>query len=198
MLGSFMPAQHRGWHRGQGFPVSVTGAKLAEPPDLFTERLVFRTHVIAAVLLGVASAGPAAAQPAPTNSNVPRANYIATMDVEYRKMDADKNGKVTRLEIEAFERGAALGQARARVQAMFTQLDVDRNGQLSQVEFGKMVTGSPVVDGRPLIGKLDTNKDGSISLVEHRAGKLAYFDQIDSDKDGVVTMVEMRAAGVIK
>ena len=61
-----------------------------------------------------------------------------------------------------------------------------------------MVSGSPAVDGRPLLAKLDINKDGSISLIEHRAGKLAYFDQIDSDKDGIVSTAEMRAAGVIK
>ena len=44
----------------------------------------------------------------------------------------------------------------------------------------------------------DTNKDGVLSLVEHRAGKLAYFDQIDTDKDGVVSVAEMKAAGVMK
>ena len=153
--------------------------------------------VIAAVAIGMVGVGAASAQPTATGQ-VPRADYITTMDTEYRKMDGDKNGKVTRAEIEAFERGAALGQARARAQALFTQLDVDRSGQLSPAEFGKMVSGSPSVDGRPLLAKLDTNKDGSISLVEHRAGKLAYFDQIDSDKDGVVSTAEMRAAGVIK
>ena len=164
-------------------------------PEQFTERFVLKNQMIAALLLG--SASIASAQQA-AGGNVPRAEYIATMDVEYRKMDGDKNGKVTRAEIEAFERGAALGQARARAQAMFAQLDTDRNGQLSAAEFGKMVSGSPVVDGRPLLGKLDTNKDGAVSLIEHRAGKLAYFDQIDSDKDGVVTVAEMKAAGVIK
>ena len=153
----------------------------------------------AALMLGLASGARAQTPaPAPPNNNVARADYITTMDVEYRKMDGDKNGKVTRAEIEIFDRGAALGQARMRAQALFAQLDVDRNGQLSQAEFGKMVSGSPPVDGRPLLGKLDTNKDGALSLIEHRAGKLAYFDQIDSDKDGVVTVVEMKAAGVIK
>lgn len=158
---------------------------------------MFETNVLAAVLLGVALPTSAMAQSA-TDTNVPRADYIATMDVEYRKMDGDKNGKVTRAEIEIFDRGAALGQARARAQAMFVRLDIDRNGQISPVEFGKMVTGTPTVDGRPLLGKLDANKDGAVSLIEHRAGKLAYFDQIDSDQDGVVTAVEMKAAGVIK
>jgi len=157
---------------------------------------VFKTTMIATVF-SVAMAGAAVAQ-SPGNSNVPRADYIATMDIEFRKMDGDKNGQVTRAEVETFDRGAALGQARARAQAKFAELDVDRNGQISPVEFGKLITGSPAVDGRPLIAKLDTNKDGRISLIEHRAGKLSYYDQIDSDKDGVVSVAEMKAAGVIK
>lgn len=32
--------------------------------------------------------------------------------------------------------------------------------------------------------QLDLNKDGRVSLVEHRGGKLAYFDKIDTDKEG--------------
>lgn len=184
---------------GVDFPATAAGAKLARSTELFTERFVSRTLLTAALLLGLASGVSAqtAAQPT-TNDNVPRATYIATMDAEYSKMDGDKNGKVTRAEIEMFDRAVALGQARMRAQALFARLDADRNGQLSAAEFGKMVSGSPQVDGRPLLGKLDTNKDGTVSLVEHRGGKLAYFDQIDTDKDGVVTVVEMKAAGVIK
>jgi Ca2+-binding EF-hand superfamily protein len=157
--------------------------------------------VSAAILLATAAAGPALAQaraaPAAA-SNVPRADYITSMDGEFRKMDADKNGRLTRAEIEAFERIAALGQARARAQAKFAELDTDRNGQISPAEFARLVTDVPAVDGRPLIAKLDGNKDGQISLIEHRAGKLSYFDHIDSDKDGIVSIAEMKAAGVIK
>lgn len=156
-----------------------------------------KTHVLAAVLLGCASLTAAIGQ-SPPSPDVPRSDYIATMDIEFRKMDGDKNGQVTRVEVESFERGVALGQARARAQAKFAELDTDRNGQISPVEFNKLISGTPAVDGRPLIGKLDTNKDGQISLIEHRGGKLSYFDQIDSDKDGIVSVAEMKAAGVIK
>ena len=154
-----------------------------------------KTQMIAALMIGMASV--ASAQPARRRQRAPGRIY-RHHGRRIRKMDGDKDGKVTRAEIESFERGAVLSQARARAQALFAQLDADRNGQLSAAEFGKMVTGSPQVDGRPLLGKLDTNKDGTVSLIEHRAGKLAYFDQIDSDKDGVVTVAEMKAAGVIK
>ena len=153
-------------------------------------------HTFMATAMLAVSLGSAAG--AQGNGNVPRSTYITTMDQEYGKMDADKNGKVTRLEVEAFERGAALGQARARAQAKFAELDTDRNGQISPVEFNKLITGTPPADGRPLLAKLDLNKDGAISLIEHRAGKLSYFDQIDTDKDGVVTVAEMKAAGVVQ
>ena len=86
----------------------------------------------------------------------------------------------------------------AQMDLEFGKMDADKNGQLSQAEFLKLVTGTPPADGRPLLAKLDTNKDGVISLVEHRAGKLSYFDQIDTDKDGIVSLAEMKAAGVVK
>ena len=33
-----------------------------------------------------------------------------------------------------------------------------------------------------------------MSLVEHRAGKLRYFDTIDTDQGGIITVAEMKAA----
>ena len=117
-------------------------------------------HTFMATAMLAVSLGSAAG--AQGNGNVPRSTYITTMDQEYGKMDADKNG------------------------------------QISPTEFMKLVTGTPPADGRHLLAKLDLNKDGAISLIEHRAGKLSYFDQIDTDKDGVVTVAEMKAAGVVQ
>ena len=168
-------------------------------PEYITERIVIIRNLLGAAVLGVAIAAAAHGQAAPAASpDVPRTQFIAQMDLEFGKMDADKNGKVSRAEIEAYDRAVAIGSARARALASFAQLDADKNGQLSQAEFLKLVTGTPPADGRPLLAKLDTNKDGAISLVEHRAGKLSYFDQIDTDKDGIVSLAEMKAAGVVK
>jgi len=113
-------------------------------------------------------------------------------------MDADKNGQVTRTEAEAFQRSVAVAESGARARAQFAKLDADRNGQLSMAEFAKAQSGQPQVNGQPFVTQLDANKDGRVSLVEHRAGKLRRFDNIDADKDGVVTAAEMKAAGVIK
>ena len=129
---------------------------------------------------------------------MPRTTYITAMDQEFGKMDADKNGQVTRTETEAFQRATAVAESGKRMRAMFAQLDADRNGQLSIAEFAKASSGPPQVNGQPFVANLDANKDGKVSLVEHRAGKLRRFDTIDADKDGVVTVAEMKASGVIK
>ncbi|WP_118858042.1 EF-hand domain-containing protein [Sphingomonas mesophila] len=147
-------------------------------------------------LLSTAIAAPLLAQTA--GSDVPRATYIQVQDREFAKMDADKDGQVTRAESEAFLRAAAVAQAGQRARAAFSELDSDRNGQLSFVEFAKIQRPATAVNGQPFVTQFDANKDGRVSLVEHRAGKLRSFDGIDADKDGIVTIAEMRAAGVIK
>lgn len=154
------------------------------------------TNVIGGATFAALLTSAASAQVA--SGDVPRALFITQMDQEYGKMDADKNGKVTRAEIEANDRAVAVASARARALATFAQLDTDHSGQLSQPEFLKLVTGMPPVDGRPLLGALDLNKDGQISLVEYRTGKLTNFDRLDTDKDGIVTVAELKAGGVGK
>lgn len=138
-----------------------------------------------------------AAQP-PASGDVPRAQYIAVQDGEFRKMDANKDGQVTKTEVEDFQRLTSVAESQARNRQLFAQLDADHNGQLSPAEFAKVEAPTPPVNGQPVIAQLDLNKDGKVSLVEYRTAKLASFDRIDTDKDGVVTVAEMRAAGVIK
>lgn len=146
----------------------------------------------------VVLAGAAWGQARPATGDVPRAQYITVQDGEFRKMDADKNGQLTRAEVEAFQRIVALATARTRNQQLFAQLDSDRNGQVSPAEFTKLSAPPPPANGQPFIAQMDGNKDGRVSLIEHRAGKLAHFDRMDTDKDGTVTVAELRAAGVIR
>jgi len=133
-----------------------------------------------------------------TTVSVPRADFIATMDAEFRKMDADKDNIVTRAEAEGFLKATSILAAQQRNVALFQQLDVDRNGQVSPAEFARLVSPAAPVDAGPMFAQSDLNKDQQISLVEYRTGKLVNFDRMDADKDGIVSVAEMKAAGLIK
>lgn len=117
------------------------------------------------------------------------------MDGEFRKMDADKNGTVTRAEIVAFEKAVSVVKAQAKNRKLFARLDSDRNGQLSAAEFGRLASPAPA-DAAPMLSRMDLNRDQSLTLVEYRTATLANFDRMDADKNGIVTPAEMKAAGV--
>jgi len=129
---------------------------------------------------------------------VPRTDFIATMDAEFRKMDADKNGILTRKEIEDFQRAVSVLAARQRNVALFQVLDMDKNGQLSPAEFAGLPMSMLQPNAAPVLAQVDGNRDGQATLVEYRAGKLVNFDRMDADKDGIVSLAEMKAAGLIK
>jgi Ca2+-binding EF-hand superfamily protein len=128
--------------------------------------------------------------------SLPRAQFISDMDSEFRKMDADKNGQLTRAEIEQHQKLQAAALAQSRNRALFAQLDSDQNGQLSPAEFAKVATPAPAANGQPMIARMDGNRDSQVSRVEHRTATLANFDRLDSDKDGIVTAAEMKAGGL--
>ena len=145
---------------------------------------------------GRPAAGAPAARPQPEAPPIPRAVFLSNMDSEFRRMDADKNGILTRKEIEDSQRAAAVLQAQIRNRQLFAALDADKNGMLSPGEFARLAQTVPQPNASPMIQRFDTNSDRAISLVEYRAGTLANFDKLDTDKDGVVTPAEMRAGGI--
>ena len=84
--------------------------------------------VSAAVMLASAASAqrtPKPSQPGP--APIPRASFIAEMDGQFRKMDADKNGQLSRSELPKEHKFAA----------HFDMLDTDKNGTLSAAEFAK-------------------------------------------------------------
>jgi hypothetical protein len=160
-------------------------------------------RVLAAILLtaGMATSAhsqPAAAPPGTGPTPVPRTVFIQTMDTEFRVMDADKNNVLTRKEIEDYQRAVSVVVAQRRNVALFQALDKDKNGTLTQAEFAGLPMNVPPVDAAPVLAQTDGNRDGQVTLVEYRAGKLVNFDRMDIDKDGVVSASEMKAAGLIK
>jgi len=144
----------------------------------------------AAVAPSTAPAQAAASQP------IARAQFISEMDTQFRQMDADKNGQLTRTEIEQYQKLSAVAEAKARNHALFAQLDTNKNGQLSPAEFAKVSAAIPVANAQPMLAREDSNRDDQVSLIEHRTATLANFDRLDTDKDGVVTAAEMKAGGI--
>ena len=166
-------------------------------PDRPLAPALLAAVLLAGGLITAAQAQKPAAAPAPAGPQpILRAAFIAQMDAQFRKMDSDKDGKLTTPEIEEFEKQRALAEAEARNAALFDRLDVNRNGQISATEFSRLVTQPPSPGAQPMLSREDGNRDGSITLVEHRSATLANFDRLDADKDGVVSPAEMKAGGI--
>jgi Ca2+-binding EF-hand superfamily protein len=118
------------------------------------------------------------------------------MDSQFRAMDADKNGQLTRVEIEQHQRQSAVAEATARNRAQFAELDTNKNGQLNVAEFAKLTPPTAAANAGPMLAREDSNRDSQVSLIEHRSATLANFDRLDTDRDGVVTSTEMKAGGI--
>lgn len=88
--------------------------------NFFTERFVFTTNFLAAgwIAAGVATAAIGQTPPA-GNGNVPRADDIAAMDTQLRKMDGGKIGLI---------------EHRAGRLCSYDQIDSDKDGVVSVTE----------------------------------------------------------------
>lgn len=157
---------------------------------------IFRAFGV--VMLAASAATSVHAQGVVTPTPVARTAFIQVMDTEFKQMDADKNGILTKKEIEDFQRATSILVAQQRNVALFQALDKDKNGQLTPAEFADLRMNVAPPNAAPVLAQTDTNRDGQVTLVEYRAGKLLNFDRMDTDKDGVVSVAEMKAAGLIK
>lgn len=151
------------------------------------------TFILSVIALwsGAATIAQSTSEPQP----IQRKAFVAQMDVQFGKIDTNKNGLLDPTEIEQFERDKALAEAQARNDALFDRLDSNKNGQISAAEFAKLVA-APAVTAQPMLSREDRNRDGQVSLVEHRMATLANFDRLDTDRDGVVSNAEMKAGGI--
>ena len=149
---------------------------------------MFRTASFA--ILMVAAAGPLAAQAG--GQSIAKAQWLSQAETEFTQVDTNKDGKMSRAEIETFQRAAAARLIATRNKQIFTALDADKNGQVSAAEFAKLSNPNPKVDVSNVMS-VDTNKDGSVSLAEHKAATLQTFTTGDANKDGTLTTAELEA-----
>ena len=150
----------------------------------------------ATALTGMASAASAQDGAVPS---VNRGDFVASMNAEFARLDANGDGRVTAAEVDASQRQAAQAEALRQNRMVFDRLDADGNGTLTPEEFGQLANPAAIpIDATPMMTQLDLDGDGAITLVEHRTATQANFDRIDGDRDGVITPAEMRVAGIIQ
>lgn len=131
------------------------------------------------------------AKPAVAVPDLPRADFIALMDADFKKRDLDGNGKATRAEVEAFTKRAAAAVAQEQNRELFQRLDIDKNGVITPTEFAALIPAPKFVDVSAEMTRFDSNRDQIITLVEYRTATLANFDRLDTDKDGILTPTEI-------
>jgi Ca2+-binding EF-hand superfamily protein len=128
--------------------------------------------------------------------SVPRTKMEMQLKGNFARMDANKDGVVTRAESNA----ARDARMNAQYDAAFAQIDADGNGSISKAEFvtaqrraiSRATGGRPLPD--PQFDQADLNKDGKVTLAEATALPLRVFDAADTNKDGVLTPAEQQAA----
>jgi Ca2+-binding EF-hand superfamily protein len=144
----------------------------------------------------IAPATAAQQQTANAPKPVTRAQFVASMDAAFAKIDANHDGSISASEMDAEqnrERQQVQAALRGQAEAKFRALDTNKDGQLSLPEFLAIV---PQVNAKEtaaqVVQQLDANHDGKVGAAEFRAPKLQAFDKADLNHDGTVTPDEER------
>ncbi len=109
-------------------------------------------------------------------------------DVEFSKMDTNKDGRVS---AEEHATGAKL---------MFDAMDANKDGKVTAAEMDaahKRVTGVKAakddLSAAEKIKVIDKDGDGILSAEEHAAGSRSMFEKMDTNKDGFLSKAELAA-----
>jgi len=172
--------------------------------------LLFSTAALCAVAgfaPALAFSAPAPQHPRHEMKAMTRAEMVQKVQDHFARLDTDKDGFVTKAEMDAAE--TAMHQTMAdrmkqRESGMFDRMDANHDGSLSRAEFdaahdamadhmGGMRGMHGAMAGH-MFSAADTNKDGRVSLQEATAAAATHFDKLDANHDGTLTPDEMRAA----
>ena len=173
--------------------------------------LLFSAAVVAALAPAIAYSAPA---PKHEMKAMTRAEMVQKMQDHFAKLDANKDGFVTKDEAAAgrsaiHERMAE--HMKDRASSMFDRMDADHDGNISRAEFDSAHAAmADRMDGKRtaihsmrgmhegmaehMFAAADSNNDGRVSVQEATAAAAAHFDKIDANHDGTATPEEMRAA----
>jgi Ca2+-binding EF-hand superfamily protein len=172
---------------------------------------------LAAAVLSV----PAGAQLAP--QGMTRAEMEARVRANFGRVDANRDGYVTREEAQAVRRSVRTerrGDRQAGREAAFARLDANRDGSISRTEFLERRQTAERGDRRArraerraerrewlvarrqggmrlggrVFERIDADRDGRVSLAEATTARLRLFERLDANRDGRVTREERRQA----
>lgn len=110
---------------------------------------------------------------------------VRRVEVEFKALDADHDGKLTKAEVDA-----------ARGKPMLLLIaDADKDGVVTKDELAKAFAsrGGQVTDR--VFEALDADKDGKIGAAEWQAAGERRFARLDRNKDGAVTADELGRRG---
>jgi hypothetical protein len=174
------------------------------------------TLMSGAALLGIAGVtlaqdGPAPGRPGP-DADITRQQVIARTDAMFARLDANRDGRVTR------DEARAQGERRREEmrQHMFDRIDANHDGNINREEFaaaherrgarglhrrmgpgpgGPEGPGGPGGPGgrRGMHGGGMFGAEGA-TLEQMRARALERFDRADANRDGTLTATERQAA----
>jgi EF hand len=137
------------------------------------------------IMLCALLAAGCTATPSRWNPNaVPRAEDWHSGGLLVLRHDADRDGTVTRRELEA------------GLRQDFRQADTNHDGQLDPDEVRAANQRRIGADQSTAIPLIDWNEDGIVDFNEFAGGVRSQFEQLDTDGDGQVSPAEFRAAGL--
>jgi Ca2+-binding EF-hand superfamily protein len=118
----------------------------------------------------------------------PAQPVVAAAATEFKAMDANRDGKVTREEHAAAARG------------MFDKMDANHDGKVTAAEMDAAHNaiaggdaGKNELSASDKIKAVDQDRDGTLTAAEHAYGSRSMFDKMDVNHDGVLTPDEMAA-----
>lgn len=115
----------------------------------------------------------------------PRQFLVRRIEAEFKALDADGDGKLTKAEVAA-ARGKPM---------LLLMADANKDGVVTKEELAKAFAGRSGAVSERVFAALDADKDGKISAAEWQAAGERRFARLDRNKDGVVTLNELGRRG---
>lgn len=143
--------------------------------------MTMKTKLIVAASIGSLAAGSLSPAFAADDADGPREGRFAARMID--RYDADKDGTVTLDEYLAVE------------DDRFEKADGDGDGFVTALEFESAMGGAAERRGGRMLDRLDTDKDGRISVAEAEADAVERvkrrFARLDKDQDGFIGKAEL-------